>query len=973
MSQYSAIKAATNAYIKTNGRQEITGAILNAVMIATIDSLGKYYQFVGNAVPSTDPGTIDQNIAYLASTPGTYTHLGGFILGDGEVAVIKFDGEWAKEVICVIPEKVTDLVNDAEFITNAVSDLVNYYDKTEIDTYLGDIFTKQEVRTILSEYYDKDEVDSIIGTLNRQSYIVAWDGSAEPIEADIPSGVIVNYNGQSYEGTLAPSDTTLGKIYLVNDGNGDGNLMYVTSKDNGFSWVYAGATTLDLTGYATSAELGLLSAEVEKRTGEILIPTTANGRYIDTSGAIGTTIPASTASASYRYMRYPVVPGDIIKVNATGGSSPRVWCFVDENNVILSHAAYSTEHQEVTVTAPENAAKVIINDKSNSNSYYISKDSIPSKLEKIGVSQANESGFVKNSMTGGNGTEKQFVTKLKKTSIYNENAGIPSIATYETCISEIWVNPSLVNFPLFSFSKYGTYAYLYGKNTDNGTPVVTARFSTTNVQNGQVIPIVVTSAGGNANVGDLVGYVIFNDITTFNATSYSGSKCYLHRERAISLDYNRTIWYAKMATQESVAGMVNDAVSGGLEAVIPSVIYAAVGVQLNLYNDAVALSMDKGLNSPANYIVRWNCSKGTITDRCFRFTPKVSDIGDITLTCYVYTTAGSLVLTRNATIRVVLASVGSAKNVLFVGDSTGAGSANKIYSDFADTGLYGGVVPTFVGVQGTLPKYEAFGGARWADYATEGRAAFRCQVSGVGAISLGAEYTNNGFTWEVVEVNVTEGEGNILITKNSLMSSPDEPETDGILVPVGGGENIPYTGATRQPGNPFWHNGAVDFSHYRSTLGMSGLIDVIAIQLGLNGSETLSTTRQYIIDIYEAAVADNPDCIVILGLVTGPANSVDAYGVNYGAGDWMSTIKTYFDRRKMYVELAESGDYPNLRIATPNLNIDRYYGFPLGTRAVSARDTRTEEYHTNFVHPSSSGYAQIGDSFFSAIIATLNE
>ena len=46
MSQYQAIKAATNAYIKTNGRQEITGAILNAVMIATIDSLGKFYQFV---------------------------------------------------------------------------------------------------------------------------------------------------------------------------------------------------------------------------------------------------------------------------------------------------------------------------------------------------------------------------------------------------------------------------------------------------------------------------------------------------------------------------------------------------------------------------------------------------------------------------------------------------------------------------------------------------------------------------------------------------------------------------------------------------------------------------------------------------------------------------------------------------------------------------------------------------------------
>ena len=239
MSRYSAIKAATNAYIKTNGRQEITGAILNAVMIATIDSLGKFYQFVGNAVPDTDPGVIDQNIAYLASTPGAYEKLGGLSVAAGEVAVLKFDGEWHKEVVIVIPSKVSDLVNDLGFITNAVSDLVNYYTKSEV-------YKK-------SETYDKEEIDSLFDAITRQSYIVAWDGTAEPVVADIPAGVVVTYNATPYTGTLAPSASTAGKIYLVS--NGVGFDMYVTSDNSGYSWVMIGTSSLDLTGYVTTADL----------------------------------------------------------------------------------------------------------------------------------------------------------------------------------------------------------------------------------------------------------------------------------------------------------------------------------------------------------------------------------------------------------------------------------------------------------------------------------------------------------------------------------------------------------------------------------------------------------------------------------------------------------------------------------------------------------------------------------------------
>lgn len=100
MSNYSSLKATINANVKTNGNQEITGSVLNSVLNAMVDSEGAGYQFMGVATPSS-PGTAqtpDYKCFYLASTPGTYTYLGGLVVADGEVAILKYDSSWHKEV-----------------------------------------------------------------------------------------------------------------------------------------------------------------------------------------------------------------------------------------------------------------------------------------------------------------------------------------------------------------------------------------------------------------------------------------------------------------------------------------------------------------------------------------------------------------------------------------------------------------------------------------------------------------------------------------------------------------------------------------------------------------------------------------------------------------------------------------------------------------------------------------------------------
>ena len=96
MGNYELLKAAINEVIKANGRQEITGEVLNQVLLSMVNSLGAGYQCMGVATPSTNPGTPDQNVFYFATQAGTYTNFGAIVLQAG-ISVLIWDGDWASQ------------------------------------------------------------------------------------------------------------------------------------------------------------------------------------------------------------------------------------------------------------------------------------------------------------------------------------------------------------------------------------------------------------------------------------------------------------------------------------------------------------------------------------------------------------------------------------------------------------------------------------------------------------------------------------------------------------------------------------------------------------------------------------------------------------------------------------------------------------------------------------------------------------
>ena len=129
MANYANLKATINANIKANGTEAITGPVLNSVLTAAVNTLGAGYQFMGVATTSTNPGTPDANVFYIAATPGTYTNFGGKTVADGEVAILKYNGTWTKEVTgAATAAQLTQLGQEVVQKADAVS--LNLYNES---------------------------------------------------------------------------------------------------------------------------------------------------------------------------------------------------------------------------------------------------------------------------------------------------------------------------------------------------------------------------------------------------------------------------------------------------------------------------------------------------------------------------------------------------------------------------------------------------------------------------------------------------------------------------------------------------------------------------------------------------------------------------------------------------------------------------------------------------------------------------
>lgn len=130
MANWDNLKAAIQDVIKKNGNEEITGQVLQNTLLSIVNNLGENATFAGFATPTTNPGTPDGVIFYIATQRGTYQYFDKNAVYKGEIAIFWYKTNWTKISVAVVPPVLQNSGTSAEDVMsqNAVTAIVGIDD-----------------------------------------------------------------------------------------------------------------------------------------------------------------------------------------------------------------------------------------------------------------------------------------------------------------------------------------------------------------------------------------------------------------------------------------------------------------------------------------------------------------------------------------------------------------------------------------------------------------------------------------------------------------------------------------------------------------------------------------------------------------------------------------------------------------------------------------------------------------------------
>lgn len=226
MANWQILKAAIADVIKTNGNQEITGRVLQNVLNNIISNLGANATFANIATPSTNPGTPDGPVFYLATQSGTYSNFGGAIV-ENEAAILLYNGStWVKKATGIaLTENVLNLVAKSTIIDPQT---LNSYNKIDPDRLIlgksirpADGSVYDFTGAFVSNFIDVLGVDKVYSQIYSNGNMYAYDENFAFISYVPHSGTEYTLSENTRYVRLAGKQSLIGGnslyLYLKND------------------------------------------------------------------------------------------------------------------------------------------------------------------------------------------------------------------------------------------------------------------------------------------------------------------------------------------------------------------------------------------------------------------------------------------------------------------------------------------------------------------------------------------------------------------------------------------------------------------------------------------------------------------------------------------------------------------------------------------------------------------------------------
>jgi len=379
MANYATLKAAIQDVIKTNGNNEITGALLQQSLLAMINSLGANYEFVGIALSNTNPGTPDQNVFYIAG-PGTYPNFNNAVVADGYIGVFKYNGSWTIEALQVgknyddeinqLGNKVDELVEE-QSTHNVYVPVASVEDGKRINTSSGttvpdanweivtfDVSSKVGKRMLLEEYSNSSNYGNIKdanGVILRR-----WTSVHGLAYIDIPEDAkTLNASNIKADGACKLYEVVQGSVELVKEA-----IVNISDVDYSLS---------DQFQFITLPFTKQLKADIDPATNKVVVLESQGVFY---NMAVVRNVP--------KFIRFNFLYTDVTITNlwfSDNAKNTILWLFIftDDDGNVLKSVGYRYHQYGDVVSTPAGATRLYVNIYTNVTNYpvLLSYDSNP--------------------------------------------------------------------------------------------------------------------------------------------------------------------------------------------------------------------------------------------------------------------------------------------------------------------------------------------------------------------------------------------------------------------------------------------------------------------------------------------------------------------------------------------------------------------------------------------------------------------